>query len=139
MLRDIRAENRRRTRRKEAVRDPDALARRNLRRINRAKRAAANRARAQFDRRFDVLRATRRQELLGRARRNGVVGFVRFSFYEAFEDQLRPIELDPGAERDEALEAADKRARAQGLRRRGACPPPTRTATASPTASSRRS
>lgn len=115
ILREIRRENRRRARRKEAVKDPAALARRNLRRINRAKREAANRARREFDRRFDSLRAARKQELLGRALRNGVVGFVRFSFYEAFEDQLRPLELDPGAERDAAIAAADKRARAQGL------------------------
>jgi ABC-type phosphate transport system substrate-binding protein len=115
VLREIRAENRRRARRKEAVSNPEALARRNLRRINRAKREAADRARRTFDRRFDALRIARSQELLGRARRNGVVGFVRFSFYEAYEDQLRPLELDPGAERDEAVAAADKRARDQGL------------------------
>ncbi len=115
VLRAIRDENRRRARRKEAVRNPKALERRNLRRVNRAKREAANRARRSFDRRFDALRVRRTQELLGRARRNGVVGFVRFSFYEAYEDELRPLELDAGAERDAALAAADKRARATGL------------------------
>ncbi len=115
VLREIRDENRRRARRKEAVKDPGALERRNLRRINRAKREAANRARRQFDRRFDAFRVQRTQQLLGRARRNGVVGFVRFSYYEAYEDELRPLELDPGAERDAALAAADRRARAAGL------------------------
>lgn len=113
-LREIRRENRRRARRGEPVRDPEALARRNLRRVNRAKHEAAVRARRRFDARFDALRVSRTQELLGRARRNGVVGFVRFSFYEAYEDQLRPLELDPGPERDAAVEAADKRARAEG-------------------------
>lgn len=115
VLRAIRSENRRRARRNRPVRDPAALAARNLRRVNRAKRAAANRARREFDRRFDVLRVRRTQELLGRARRNGVVGFVRFSFYEAYEDQLRPLEIDAGAERDAAIAAADRRARARGL------------------------
>ena len=115
VLRAIRRENRRRARRNEPVRNPRALARRNLRRVNRAKREASLRARRTFDRRFDALRDARTRELLGRARRNGVVGFVRFSFYEAFEDQLRPLEIDAGAERDAAIEADDKRQRAQGL------------------------
>ena len=114
VLRSIRAENRRRARRKEAVADPVALARRNLRRVDNAKRLARNRERQRFDRRFRALRATRSRELLARARRSGVVGFVRFSYYEAYEDQLRPLEIDPGAARDAAIAAADRRARAAG-------------------------
>ena len=45
----------------------------------------------------------------------GVIGFVRFSYYEAFEDQLRPMEIDPGAARDAAVAAADARTRSAGL------------------------
>jgi ABC-type phosphate transport system substrate-binding protein len=115
VLDSIARANRRRAKRHEAVRNPAALARRNLRRVNAAKRRAAQRARKRFDQRFDALRISRTQELLGRARRNGVVGYVRFSFYEAYEDQLRPLELDPGPERDAAVAAADKRDRAAGL------------------------
>jgi len=114
VLRSIRAQNRRRARRKEAVADPAALARRNLRRVDNAKRLARNRARRRFDRRFELLRASRSRELLARARRSGVVGFVRFSYYEAYEDQLRPLEIDPGAARDAAIAAADRRTRAAG-------------------------
>ncbi|MDX6680985.1 MAG: phosphate transport system substrate-binding protein [Solirubrobacteraceae bacterium] len=114
-LRSIRAANRRRARRHEAVRDPAALERRNLRRVNVAKRRAADRARRRFDARFDALRAARTRELLARARRTGVVGFVRFSYYEAYEDQLRPVEIDAGPRRDAANAASDKRARAAGL------------------------
>jgi ABC-type phosphate transport system substrate-binding protein len=114
VLRSIRAENIRRARRKKAVLDPAALAQRNLRRVQSAKRLARDRAGKRFDRRFDLLRTTRTRELLARARRNGVVGFVRFSYYEAYEDQLRPLEIDPGPARDAAIAAADKRARAAG-------------------------
>ena len=62
-----------------------------------------------------MLRAARTREELARARRTGVIGFVRFSYYEAFEDQLRPMEIDPGAERDAALAAQDRRTRSAGL------------------------
>ena len=115
MLRSIRAENRRRARRKEAVPDTAALARRNLRRVETAKRLARNRARRRFDRRFEVLRATRSRELLARARRSGVVGFVVLEGNDqAYEDQLRPLEIDPGAARDAAIAAADRRTRVAG-------------------------
>jgi ABC-type phosphate transport system substrate-binding protein len=114
VLRSIRAANRRRAQRGEAVADPAALARRNLARVEHAKRLARNRARRRFDRRFDVLRATRSRELLAQSRRSGVVGFVRFSYYEAYEDQLRPLEIDPGPARDASIAAADRRARAAG-------------------------
>ncbi|MDX6720099.1 MAG: phosphate transport system substrate-binding protein [Solirubrobacteraceae bacterium] len=114
VLRAIRVENRRRARRKEAVADPAALARHNLRRINDAKRQAADRARKRFDRRFDVLRDARTRDLLARTLRNGVVGIVRFSYYEAFEDQLRPLEIDAGPAGDAVIAAADARARAAG-------------------------
>jgi len=114
VLRSIRAANSRRARSKKAVADPAALAQRNLRRVEKAKQLARNRARKSFDRRFDLLRATRTRELLAEAGRNGVVGFVRFSYYEAYEDQLRPLEIDPGPARDAAVAAADKRTRAAG-------------------------
>jgi ABC-type phosphate transport system substrate-binding protein len=114
VLRAIGVENRHRARRKQAVADPAALARHNLRRINDAKRRAADGARKRFDRRFDVLRVARTRDLLARTLRNGVVGFVRFSYYEAFEDQLRPLEIDAGPAGDAAIAAADRRARAAG-------------------------
>ena len=115
VLRDIAAQNRLRARRRQAVADPAALARRNLRRVERAKSRARARARRTFDSRYDRLRADRTRELLARARRTGVVGFVRFSYYEAFEDQLRPLEIDAGAARDAAVAAADRRTRSAGL------------------------
>ncbi|MEA2438478.1 MAG: phosphate transport system substrate-binding protein [Thermoleophilaceae bacterium] len=114
VLRAIRLENRRRAKRNEAVSDPAALARRNLRRVNDAKRQAADRARERFDRRFDLLRVARTRTLLAQTLRSGVVGFVRFSYYEAFEDQLRPLEIDAGPAGDAAIAAADRRARAAG-------------------------
>lgn len=115
VLREIEIQNRLRARRKQAVADPAALERRNQRRVELAKNRARNRARRIYDARYDVLRAARTQELLARARRTGVIGYVRFSYYEAYEDQLRPMEIDPGAARDAAVTAADERTRAAGL------------------------
>ncbi|MDP2709741.1 MAG: substrate-binding domain-containing protein [Solirubrobacteraceae bacterium] len=115
VLAAIRAENRRRARRNQPVNDPAALERRNRLRVDAAKRRAADRARTTFDRRFDTLRETRTRELLDRARRTGVVGFVRFGYYEAYEEQLRPLEIDAGPARDAALAASDRRSRAAGI------------------------
>lgn len=120
VLKEIRDENRRRARRKEAVRDPAALVARNLVRVKTAKHRAADRARRTFDQRFDVLKADRTRDLTTAAERNGVIGFVRFGYYEAYEDELRPMEIDAGAARDAAIAAADRRTRANGLT------PPTR-------------
>lgn len=115
VLRQIAIQNRLRTRRKQAVADPAALVRRNERRVELAKNRARDRASRAYEARYAVLRAARTQELLARARRTGVVGFVRFSYYEAFEDQLRPLEIDAGAERDAAVAASDARTRSSGL------------------------
>ncbi len=108
-------QNRLRRRRHQAVRDPAALRRRNQRRVERAKARARAGAPRRFDRRYDVVRVARTRELIARARRNGVIGFVRFSYYEAFEDQLRPMEIDAGAARDAANAALDRRTRSAGL------------------------
>jgi ABC-type phosphate transport system substrate-binding protein len=120
VLRQIAIQNRLRVRRKQPVKDPAALRLRNQHRVELAKNRARNRARRIWDARYDVLRAARTRELLARARRTGVIGFVRFSYYEAFEDQLRPMELDAGAARDAQVAAADARTRSAGLT------PPTR-------------
>jgi ABC-type phosphate transport system substrate-binding protein len=114
VLSAIAAENRHRVYLKQAVADPAGLAQRNRRRVAAAQRRAGDRAGATFDRRFTTLRATRSRELLARARRSGAVGFVRFSYYETYEDQLRPLEIDAGAAQDAALAAADARARDAG-------------------------
>ncbi len=123
VLREIALENRVRARRKRSVNDPAELARRNQRRVELAKARARARARTRYASRFELLRATRTREMLARARRTGVVGFVRFSYYEAYEDQLRPLEIDSGAEHDAEQAAMDKRTRSAGLtppRRRAA-------------------
>lgn len=72
------------------------IERSNLRHINAATRAAQARALANFTfPRLTFLKARVRQ-LLRRARVSGTIGFFRFSYYELFENLLRPMEIwDP--------------------------------------------
>lgn len=91
-------ENRDRARRKVALTPAQAAAidARNRRRVDRAKRAAARRVNAAVDR--EIADRVRRfgGDLLAEAKAPGVVGGFRFSYYELFEDQLRPLEIDYG-------------------------------------------
>lgn len=96
VLAQIRRENRRRVRERIEVRDPEALERRNLRRITQAKAAARLRANQLFDRELDRRVVAFRNRVLRQADSPGVVGAFRFSYYELFEEQLRPLEIDFG-------------------------------------------
>jgi ABC-type phosphate transport system substrate-binding protein len=72
------------------------IERRNRREINAAIRVAQERAIARF--RFPRLRFLRERyrNELRKARRRGTIGIFRFSYYELYEQQLRPMEIwDP--------------------------------------------
>jgi hypothetical protein len=73
-----------------------ALAAHNLRLDERAKRRAADRANAQFDAQLNAQVQDFSRSTLATADAPGVVGFFRFSYYELFEEQLRPLEIDYG-------------------------------------------
>ena len=98
VLRAIARENQDLARRKVTLTAAQAarLEARNRVRNIRAKRRAAARVNARFDRelRDRVLRFARSQLALADA--PGVVGGFRFTYYELFEDQLRPMEIDYG-------------------------------------------
>ncbi|UGS38897.1 PstS family phosphate ABC transporter substrate-binding protein [Capillimicrobium parvum] len=98
VLRAIARENQDLARRKVTLTAAQAarLEARNRVRNIRAKRRAAARVNARFDRelRDRVLRYARSQLALAEA--PGVVGGFRFTYYELFEDQLRPMEIDYG-------------------------------------------
>jgi len=98
VLRAIAAENRRLARSKVTLTPAQAarLEARNRVRDIRAKRRAAARVNARFDREIrDRVRRYRRSQL-AIAEAPGVVGGFRFTYYELFEDQLRPMEIDYG-------------------------------------------
>ena len=80
------------------------IRRNNLRRINAAQRAAQNRAIARFQfPQLTFLRA-RYHRALKAARLSGTIGIFRFSYYELYENALRPMEIwDP----DRAAAALD--------------------------------
>jgi ABC-type phosphate transport system substrate-binding protein len=83
----------------------DAIRRRHLRQIEAALRAAQERAVA----RFSYPRLTRLRARYGAAlrheRRLGTIGIFRFSYYEAYEQQLRPMEIWDPARAAVALES----------------------------------
>lgn len=95
-------ENRARSRRKEAVRDPAGLRRRNAQRVAAAQRSA-NRV-ADRQERVAVARAARqfRNQNLAETLAPGRLGIVSYPYYEAHADMLRPLEVDPrdGRERE---------------------------------------
>jgi ABC-type phosphate transport system substrate-binding protein len=96
VLAEITQVNRDNARRKIHV-NAAQLIRANRLKDQRAKRAAA----AAAARQFDLLVATNAQAtaanpLLARAQRPGAVGYFRFTYYEQYEDQLRPLEIQPG-------------------------------------------
>jgi hypothetical protein len=72
------------------------LARENRRKAETAKRVARRRANTAYDARLQREVSAYRRGLLAEADAPGVVGPFRFSYYELFEDQLRPLEIDFG-------------------------------------------
>ncbi|MCK9249378.1 MAG: hypothetical protein M0P31_10455 [Solirubrobacteraceae bacterium] len=95
VLEDIEAENRRRIRRRVAVRDPRALARRNRARVERAKRAAGREADRQEGLAVDRAVAQYRRTNLPNVFTGGRLGIVSYPYYEQHADVLRPLEVDP--------------------------------------------
>jgi phosphate transport system substrate-binding protein len=92
VLRQIAAVNARNRRLKIHV-DAEALIRHNAEIDAAAKREAEQAANARFDARIAPRIARLTSGLLARARTPGVVGFVPFTFYEQWEEQLRPMEI----------------------------------------------
>ncbi|MEA2371033.1 MAG: phosphate transport system substrate-binding protein [Solirubrobacteraceae bacterium] len=94
VLAQIAAVNRENARRRVHV-DAAKLIAANRRKDEQAKSAAT----ASASRQFDLLLASGTpigtDPALTRTERPGVVGFFRFTYYEQFEDQLRPLEIDP--------------------------------------------
>jgi hypothetical protein len=76
--------------------DAAKLAAHNRRLDEHAKRKAARAANARFDLRLRRQGRDFARRTLAAATAPGVVGFFRFSYYELFEDQLRPLEIDFG-------------------------------------------
>lgn len=99
VVRQIERENAQRKRRKQSVASPEGLVRQNARRVNRAKRGARLKMLDSYRRRKEVRDDRITTALVERADRPGTVGLFRFSYYENFEDQLRPMEVDLGVTR----------------------------------------
>jgi hypothetical protein len=94
----IERENRARARRHVTLSALQALAleRRNRLRVERAKRAAATAVGRRFDAELRDRGRRFGRGVLAEAEAPGVVGGFRFSYYELFEDELRPLEIDYG-------------------------------------------
>ena len=92
VLAQIAATNERNRRLKITV-DAQALDRHNVQIDAAAKRSAALAANAQLDAQLAERAAQPTAPLAARANTPGVVGFVRFSYYEQWEEQLRPFEI----------------------------------------------
>lgn len=82
--------------------DADALEARNRRLVETAKRRARARANAAYDARLELQVRRYRSEQLQAADAPGTVGAFRFSYYELFEEQLRPLEIDFGVPETES-------------------------------------
>jgi ABC-type phosphate transport system substrate-binding protein len=110
VLARIAAVNRENARRRLRV-DAAKLIRQNRLEDERAKQAAASMA----SRQFDLLLATG-QQTTGASRAPGTVGFFRFTYYEQFEDQLRPLEIEPGGTPTTSTNGTAVQARSTGRR-----------------------
>jgi ABC-type phosphate transport system substrate-binding protein len=97
VLEEIEQTNRRNRRLRIEV-DGDELEARNAALVEREKAEARARAAERFDAGINRRVALRREELILGALARGTVGYVSFSFYELFEEQLRPLEIDRAAE-----------------------------------------
>jgi len=104
VLRAIAATNAR-NRRLKIVVNTEQLDRHNAQIDTAAKRAAALRANAQFDAQLAERASKLAAPLLARAQTPGVVGFVRFTYYEQWEEQLRPFEIWAGGSSTNAAAA----------------------------------
>lgn len=91
----INAENRRRARRGESVADPEALAARNAKRVEDAKRKAGAEQRAINRRALNRLTREYRTEQMPSYLGDGRLAVVGYPYYEAHSDVLRPLEIDP--------------------------------------------
>ncbi|HEX2016971.1 MAG TPA: substrate-binding domain-containing protein [Solirubrobacteraceae bacterium] len=95
VLKQIARTNARNKRLRRTV-DPVALAAHNKLIDDRAKRRAAAAANARFDARLAPQNSSFARATLAAANAPGVVGFFRFSYYQLYEEQLRPFEIDLG-------------------------------------------
>lgn len=91
----IEAENRARARRGESVPDPEALAARNAKRVEDAKRKAAAKQREVNRRAISRLTREYRTEQMPSYLGDGRLAVVGYPYYEAHSDVLRPLEIDP--------------------------------------------
>lgn len=91
----INAENRARARRGESVADPEALAERNAKRVEAAKRKAAAEQREINRRALTRLTREYRTEQMPSYLGDGRLAVVGYPYYEAHSDVLRPLEIDP--------------------------------------------
>ncbi len=98
VLRQIERENRERA--EEGVTlsaaEAEAIAARNRQRVERAKRIAEARVNARYDRQVEDRVRRFARGVRAEAEAPGVVGAFRFTYYELFEEQLRPFEIDLG-------------------------------------------
>lgn len=101
ILAEIRRVNERNRRLKITV-DAQALEARNRRLVELAKRRARARANAAYDARLELQVRRYRTEQLAQADSAGTVGAFRFSYYELFEEELRPLEVDFGVPETES-------------------------------------
>jgi ABC-type phosphate transport system substrate-binding protein len=124
VLREIAAENRERERAGTTLSAIQAarIVARNRARDDRAKRIAQAKVDARYDRELDDRTRRYARGVLAEAQAPGVVGGFRFTYYELFEDQLRPLEIDYGVPvtasgqpvtLDDLSEADQRRLRAQ--------------------------
>lgn len=98
VLRAIAAENRRRERAQIAlsVAEAASIEARNRIRVDRAKRIAEDKVDARYEDEIDDQVRRYARGLVAEAEAPGVVGGFRFTYYELFEDKLRPMEIDYG-------------------------------------------
>jgi ABC-type phosphate transport system substrate-binding protein len=94
VLRQIDRENARRKRLKQSA--PANLSEINARRVRIFKKAARKNVLARYREDIRLRNIDIVQRFVLRADRPGVVGLFRFTYYENFEDQLRPQEIDLG-------------------------------------------
>lgn len=106
----------------------DAIRRRHLREIRAAQRAAQERAIARFQYPRLITLRRRYRAALDRALELGTIGIFRFSYYELFEQQLRPMEIWDPVVAARALDAMN------GVRVEGADAATTTTTTTATTA-----
>jgi len=98
VLREIERENRERERAGTVLTTAQAarIVARNRARVERAKRLAIAEVNARYEELISDRVRRYRRGVLAEAEAPGVIGGFRFTYYELFEDQLRPMEIDYG-------------------------------------------